>query len=103
MTRGMNAMLSTMSERSELHQDSIALSYSEARLVRHYIQHLGRWLDYTDVARQFTLEVPKRLLQCPILHYAVQSFAAHHRRSEERRVGKEWRSRWAPYQLKEKT
>src|SRR2546430_5872393 len=28
--------------------------------------------------------------------------AAHGGRSEERRVGKEWRSRWSPYHLKKK-
>lgn len=60
-----------------------ALTYQEALLVHHYTEHLGRWLDCTDATRQFTLGVPEKVKLCPILCYAVLSFAARHRRDAE--------------------
>jgi hypothetical protein len=54
------------------------LSKQEAKLVRHYVEHLGRWLDSTDAARQFTLRVPVQAKRCPILLYAIQCLAARH-------------------------
>ncbi|KAF2685821.1 hypothetical protein K458DRAFT_364904 [Lentithecium fluviatile CBS 122367] len=55
------------------------LSTSEGALIRHYVENLGRWLDGTDPARQFTLRVPMEAKHCPILLHAIQSFAARHR------------------------
>jgi hypothetical protein len=63
-------------------QIPIPLTHDEAVLVHHYTEHLGRWLDCTDATRQFTLGVPGKVKQCPVLCYAVLSFAARHRREE---------------------
>ncbi|KAF2851093.1 hypothetical protein T440DRAFT_68060 [Plenodomus tracheiphilus IPT5] len=56
-----------------------ALTHHEALLVHHYTEYLGRWLDCTDCTRQFTLGVPEKVKLCPVLCYAVLSFAARHR------------------------
>ena len=58
------------------------LTNHEARLVHHYSEHLGRWLDCTDATRQFTLGVPEKVKACPVLCQAVISFAARHRRED---------------------
>jgi hypothetical protein len=58
------------------------LTNHEARLVHHYTEYLGRWLDCTDATRQFTLGVPEKVKQCPVLCHAVLSFAARHRRED---------------------
>lgn len=50
----------------------------EARLMHHFSQHLGRWLDCTDASRQMTLEIPKLAATSPILLQAVVSYAASH-------------------------
>jgi hypothetical protein len=63
-------------------QIPISLTHDEAVLVHHYTEHLGRWLDCTDATRQFTLGVPGKVKQCPVLCHAVLSFAARHRREE---------------------
>jgi hypothetical protein len=60
----------------------IPLTHDEAVLVHHYTEHLGRWLDCTDATRQFTLGVPGKVKTCPVLCYAVLSFAARHRKEE---------------------
>lgn len=54
------------------------LTYHEAHLVHHYAENLGRWLDCTDVSRQFTLKIPALVKTSPILLHAVLSFAARH-------------------------
>ncbi|KAF1969405.1 hypothetical protein BU23DRAFT_477304 [Bimuria novae-zelandiae CBS 107.79] len=54
-----------------------------AQLVHHYAEHLGRWLDATDPARQFTLRVPHQVSRCTILLHAVVCFAAHHLRDDD--------------------
>ncbi|KAF1355722.1 hypothetical protein EJ07DRAFT_168184 [Lizonia empirigonia] len=63
-------------------QESVPLTQDEARLVHHYSEHLGRWLDCTDATRQFTLGVPEKVRDCPVLCHAVLSFAARHRRED---------------------
>ena len=60
----------------------VPLTHEEALLVHHYTEHLGRWLDCTDATRQFTLWVPEKIKQCPLLCYAVMSFAARHCRKD---------------------
>lgn len=55
------------------------LNYDQAVLVHHYAEHLGRWLDATDPARQFTLRVPVEVKYCPILLHATLCFSARHR------------------------
>jgi hypothetical protein len=54
------------------------LLHKEGTLLRHYVQHLGRWLDGADPARQFTMRVPVHARHCPILLHAIQCFAACH-------------------------
>lgn len=56
----------------------IPFTIHEARLVHHFSQHLGRWLDCTDASRQMTLEIPKLAATSPILLQAVVSYAASH-------------------------
>jgi hypothetical protein len=56
----------------------VALKHEEAKLVHHFTEQLGRWLDCTDATRQFTLGVPEKVKQCPVLCHAVLSFAARH-------------------------
>ena len=54
------------------------LARHEARLVYYYTRHLGKWLDCTDVSRQFTLKIPALAVSSPILREAIVSFAARH-------------------------
>ncbi|UPX19591.1 uncharacterized protein EKO05_0009849 [Ascochyta rabiei] len=63
-------------------REAVSLSQREARLVHHYSEHLGRWLDCTDATRQFTLGVPEKVRYCPVLCHAVLSFAARHQRED---------------------
>ncbi|KAF1946679.1 hypothetical protein EJ02DRAFT_366843 [Clathrospora elynae] len=68
-----------MPEGTRIYSDKpIPLSHEEALLVHYYTEHLGRWLDCTDATRQFTLGVPEKVKQCPVLCHAVLSFAARH-------------------------
>jgi hypothetical protein len=60
----------------------ISLTHEEALLVHHYTEHLSRWLDCTDATHQFALLVPEKIKQCPLLCYAVMSFAARHCRKD---------------------
>lgn len=60
----------------------VPLTHEEALLVHHYTEHLGRWLDCTDATRQFTLGVPEKVKQCPVLCHAVLCFAARHCRKD---------------------
>lgn len=59
-------------------EEAFPITQQEARLVHYYAQHLGRWLDGTCPARQFTLRVPNEVKHCPILLHATLCFAAHH-------------------------
>lgn len=68
---------------STSHGETTALSRREAYLVRHYIEHLGRWLDCTDASRQFTLKIATLAKQSPILLHAVMSYAAKHMRDSD--------------------
>jgi hypothetical protein len=61
---------------------SVPLTHEEALLVHHYTEHLGCWLDCTDATCQFIWVVPERIKKCPVLCYAVISFAACHCRKE---------------------
>lgn len=63
-------------------REAVPLTQDEARLVHHYSEHLGRWLDCTDATRQFTLGVPEKVKFCPVLCHAVLSFAARHRKED---------------------
>ncbi|KAA8617327.1 C6 transcription factor [Pyrenophora tritici-repentis] len=63
-------------------RELVPLAYEEALLVHHYTEYLGRWLDCTDATRQFALLVPEKIKQCPVLCYAVISFAARHCRKD---------------------
>lgn len=60
----------------------IALTHEEALLLHHYTEHLGRWLDCSNASHIFTLVVPLRVRQHPILCQAVLCFAARHRRED---------------------
>ncbi|PSN62432.1 hypothetical protein BS50DRAFT_649350 [Corynespora cassiicola Philippines] len=60
-------------------RDLLPLSRYEASLIHHYAEKLGRWLDCTDAARQFTLRAPVQVKDCASLRYAVLAFAAKHR------------------------
>lgn len=64
-------------------QEPVPLTQDEARLVHHYSENLGRWLDCTDATRQFTLGVPEKVKYCPVLCHAVLTFAARHRREDD--------------------
>ncbi|KAF2122548.1 hypothetical protein BDV96DRAFT_639128 [Lophiotrema nucula] len=55
------------------------LNRYEAKLVHHYVERLGRWLDCSDPSRRFTLRVPALVKHCPVLLHAVLAFAARHR------------------------
>ncbi|KAF4547428.1 Transcription activator AMTR1-like protein [Elsinoe fawcettii] len=55
-----------------------ALTRYEAYLLHHYAEHLGRWLDCTDLQKQFTHKVPIICKTSPILLNAVVSYAARH-------------------------
>src|SRR5438270_13674987 len=44
--------------------------------------------------------VPEKLIQCEDAFLYLLQYFRRRLRSEERRVGKECRSRWSPYQLK---
>ncbi|KAH6637472.1 hypothetical protein C7974DRAFT_141897 [Boeremia exigua] len=63
-------------------EEAVPLTQSEAQLVHHYSEYLGRWLDCTDATRQFTLGVPEKVKSCPVLCHAVLSFAARHQRKD---------------------
>ncbi|KAF2851079.1 hypothetical protein T440DRAFT_468198 [Plenodomus tracheiphilus IPT5] len=71
---------SEVAEGAQYSQKPLPLLADEALLVHYYSEHLGRWLDCTDGSRQFTLMVPREVKHCPILRYAVLSFASRHRR-----------------------
>jgi hypothetical protein len=63
-------------------QKLIDLTHDEALLFRHFVAHLGRWLDCTDASHSFALVVPEKARQCPLLFYAVLCFAGRHCRED---------------------
>lgn len=54
------------------------LSRREAFLLRHYVNKIAPWIDACDLSLQFTLEVPKRALQKPIILYAILAVSSRH-------------------------
>ncbi|KAL5431934.1 hypothetical protein PMIN07_008792 [Paraphaeosphaeria minitans] len=60
----------------------VPITRRDAKLVHHFAEHLGRWLDGTDSSRRFTLEVPDQVGRCSILLHAVGCFAARHLRDD---------------------
>ncbi|CAI6338437.1 unnamed protein product [Periconia digitata] len=63
-------------------REPIDVTHHEARLIHHYAQHLGSWLDGMCPARQFTLRIPRDVKNSPILLQATLCFAAHHAKDE---------------------
>src|SRR2546429_8194680 len=60
-------------------------------------RRIGRVCAARSVAA-FTADVPLRYLACPnVVIHRMAAVAGRTGRSEERRVGKECRSRWSPY------
>ena len=59
-----------------------------------------RCLDAIDANRDLIIQLGDDVYKTPELGY--KEFKTTERRSEERRVGKECRSRWSPYQLRKK-
>ncbi|KAK4230309.1 hypothetical protein QBC38DRAFT_452496 [Podospora fimiseda] len=51
---------------------------NEAKLIRHFVQHLAHWLDLCDPCRSFETLVPERARNCPMLLNAILSFSATH-------------------------
>src|SRR5690348_4670591 len=93
-------------------------TFSNAELVRNlelqggegWLTDIAEWIGYcnSEVARKLRLEgqtvsldMLKSTLRNHIQHSDERALLAPFR-SEERRVGKEWRSRWAPWHEKEK-
>jgi hypothetical protein len=64
-------------------QSSFNLQYSDAIHLQHFTAELGRWLDCTDAARQFTTKIPRLAQEEEILLRAVVCFAARHMRQPE--------------------
>lgn len=64
-------------------QEALPFTQAEASLVHHYIEELSRWLDCTDGSRHFALKIPGEAKHCPLLRYAVLSFAARHQNNNE--------------------
>lgn len=59
------------------------LQYTDAVHLQHFTAELGRWLDCTDAARQFTMKIPQLALDEEILLRAVVCFAARHMRQPD--------------------
>ncbi len=57
---------------------NVVLSRREAFLLKHFAEHLARWLDCTDASRQFGTSVTSLAKSSPILLHSVVSFAARH-------------------------
>src|SRR5690554_7962841 len=62
------------------------------------------WLSQLEPQRTFIIASGKRakLVAKQVSQHSPSDQATHHFRSEERRVGKECRSRWSPYHEKKK-
>ena len=57
---------------------TFSLQYADAIYLQHFASELGRWLDCTDAARQFTVKIPHLAQEEEILMRAVACFAARH-------------------------
>ncbi|KAK4542336.1 hypothetical protein LTR36_006792 [Oleoguttula mirabilis] len=69
-------------------ESSRPFTYSEARLVRNFVDKMALWCDATDPVRTFEVEVPCRALREPILRHAICAFSARHfYRGERGEVG----------------
>lgn len=79
MQRHHSNTLSSENSISSYTANTSSLTFHESTLLHHYTTTLSRWLDCTDAARYFTLRVPGKAKQCPVLLQAVLSFAARHR------------------------
>ena len=64
-------------------QSGFNLQYSDAIHLQHFTAELGRWLDCTDAAHQFTAKIPRLAQDEEILLRAVVCFAARHLRQPE--------------------
>jgi hypothetical protein len=56
----------------------IALSATEALLLRNYTENMALWADGTDPGRSFELEASRRAITNPILLYAICAFSSRH-------------------------
>lgn len=56
----------------------IALSATEASLLRNYTENMALWADGTDPGRSFELEASRRAITNPILLYAICAFSSRH-------------------------
>jgi hypothetical protein len=52
--------------------------YEVYRLMRHYVEVVGPWLDLTDSKRHYSTVVPQLALKCPVLMNAILAFSARH-------------------------
>lgn len=57
---------------------AILEDYEVYRLMRHYVEVLGPWLDLTDSKRHYSTVVPQLALKCPVLMNAILAFSARH-------------------------
>lgn len=64
-------------------QSTFNLQYADAIYLQHFAGELGRWLDCTDAARQFTMKIPNLAQHEEPLLRAVACFAARHMRQTE--------------------
>lgn len=60
-----------------------SLTKTEAQLLQHFVQNLGRWLDCTNAARMFTLSVAANAGTSPVLLNAVVCFSGRHQGAYE--------------------
>ena len=71
------------------------VSRMDAICHRHGEKKMSEWMDNQDVCRM--LNISPRTLQTLRDNGTLAYSQINHKRSEERRVGKECRSRWSPY------
>ena len=58
---------------------------------KRYIERIGRWVDFDNAYKTMDTDYMESVW------WALKTLHEHGDRSEERRVGKECRSRWSPY------
>lgn len=56
----------------------LALSTTEALLLRNYTENMALWADGTDPNRSFEIEASRRALTNPMLLYAICAFSSRH-------------------------
>ncbi|KAK0621080.1 hypothetical protein DIS24_g11473 [Lasiodiplodia hormozganensis] len=67
--------------RSSLYQPSTKWplrTEEEARLFHHFVKHLGAWVDCCDEKFHFSIEVPQRALNYPVIANAILALASRH-------------------------